>query len=585
MDINLGSITWLSSGFAVAGSCKQRDQDLFPQHDEARHSSQALWGGFIVPGVLDPPDQVFAPKFLQIIGSLASMIIGDGIAKDLFNASCKVRRCESSWIDREADDPLHHGPHSRPIDIDTSNSGLPHLRGKRPCVQLPIINERNIHPSQNLQEPFQDTLEQCNHSRKPINPLPTAQLFRVVDDYLDSQDAFAFAIHLDRQLPIMDLEDRQIIDRSLDHDLDSGTLAVAPEKGAMFGAKEGLDRFEIQGSSGSINNPLKHLIQVLSTREEKVAAIFDLVDRIGVTESAFLLLLTLQSEAQAPVNPTLTDLDQAPYRARSSHGICDSGQACGVGNIRKAIPLFTKGDLFLLGLTGHVFMTVEDHLNIKRRMGTEFDGRMPPLRVQDVERIVIDVRDLGRDVPDLLLGAMDVENRHGCPSNDDTKDPSEGWIFRDVLFCDFMLLFLFLAFTVDQGNPLLLGVSMDSAAKATRKLHEMGVVKILVAPSQLAPPRSESPGTLSHNEIGIEHNAIDTIINPVKTRLILLAKLIGQLHRSFLHREISDRRIEEVIDEVNRLKNRAHVGVRRWVSSYPRGATRVEGFEPSPPEV
>jgi hypothetical protein len=51
------------------------------------------------------------------------------------------------------------------------------------------------------------------------DPLPTAQLLGVVRDYLDSQDLFAFTIHLDRQLSEMDFEDRQIIDRSIDHDL------------------------------------------------------------------------------------------------------------------------------------------------------------------------------------------------------------------------------------------------------------------------------------------------------------------------------------------------------------------------------
>jgi hypothetical protein len=51
------------------------------------------------------------------------------------------------------------------------------------------------------------------------DPLPTAQLLGVVRDHLDSQDLFAFAIHLDRQLSEIDFEDRQTIDRSFDHDL------------------------------------------------------------------------------------------------------------------------------------------------------------------------------------------------------------------------------------------------------------------------------------------------------------------------------------------------------------------------------
>jgi hypothetical protein len=213
-------------------------------------------------------------------------------------------------------------------------------------------------------------------------------------------------------------------------------------------------------------------------------------------------------------------------------------------------------------------MTVEDHLNIKRRMGTEFEGQMSPLRVYHVKRILIDIRNLGPDVLDLLLRALDVENGHGRPSNEDTKDPSEAWIFGDVVFCDFMLLFLVLAFTVDQGNALFLGISMDPAAKATRKLHKMGIVQVLLVVPQPAPPCPESSGRLPHNEIGIQDNAIDTIINPVKTRLILLAELIGQLHRSFLRGEISHNRIEKVSGKVNGLKIEVHAGAKSLVSHH-----------------
>lgn len=96
-----------------------------------------------------------------------------------------------------------------------------------------------------------------------------------MNNHLDSQDAFAFAIHLDRQLSEMDFEDRQIIDRSLDHDLAprKGSPLLPLKERTMLGAKYGLDHLEVQGGSRSINDTMKHLIQVTSSRKEKVAAI------------------------------------------------------------------------------------------------------------------------------------------------------------------------------------------------------------------------------------------------------------------------------------------------------------------------
>jgi hypothetical protein len=331
----------------------------------------------------------------------------------------------------------------------------------------------------------------------------------------------------------MDFEDRQIIDRSLDHGLASkrGSPFLPLKEGTMLGAKDGLDHLEIQGGSRSINNAMKHLIQVASSREQKVATIFALVDRIGIDKSTLLLLPTLQSEAQTSINPTLTDPNQAPYRARGSHGVCDSGQACGVGDLCKTITLFGEGDLAFLGLTSHVFMTVEDHLSSEGRMRAEFDGQMPPLRVYDMKRILIDIRGLGLDVGDPLWRAMDLENGHRCQSSDDTEDASKTGIFGDMLFGQFMLPFSTL--TVNHRNALRFGISVNPSAKSTRESHEMGIVQILIVSSQLAPPGSESSSRLGQDEIGIEHNAINTIICALKILLIGVAELVRNYHLSF----------------------------------------------------
>jgi hypothetical protein len=553
MDINLASVFRFSSRISSDGSCQERIQHLFAQDDEARHGSQTFWRGFISLRVFDAADQVFSTKLLQIIRSLPSMIIGDGIAKDLFDSSRKIRRTKPSWMGRKSDDPFHHGSHSRPIDIDASDSGLSHLGAKRPRIQSLIVNERYVHPSQNSQKSFHDDFQRCRDLGKPLNPPAIPQLFDVVCNHFDPQDALAFAIHLDRQLPIMDFEDRQIIDRSLDHGLQSGlALDVPSEKATRLGAKDGFDPLQLERGPRSINGALKNLIQDAPSRKEKITAILGLVNGIGVTKPTFLLLPTLQSETQARVDPTLTGSNQTPYRARSSHGICDPGQACGVGDLGKTIVFFGKRNLALPGLASHILMSIEDNLSGKGRMGTEFDRQVPPLRVQNMEGIMIDVSDFSLNVGDAFVRAVHMENRRRGNGTEDIEDPPESRVLGKMLFGHFMLLFPCSA--VDQGDPLFLSIGMNPAAKATREPHQMGVVKILIASPQPTPPGSESSGGLGQNEVGVQNNAVDTIIGSGQIRLIGLREFIRHLHRSSSSGDTNPT-IGEVIDEVNALQN------------------------------
>src|SRR3990170_2582130 len=474
MDIHLTPVIGFWPRLADHSSCQKRIQNLFPQDDEARHGSQPFWRGFISLRLFDTADQVFSTKLLQIIRSLPSMIIGDGITKNFFDPSRKGRRRKPPWMGRKSDNPFHYGSYSRPIDIDASDSGLSHLGGKRPAIQSLIVNERYVHPSENSQKSFHDNFQRCRHLGKPLNPPAIPQLFDVVSNYLDPQDAFAFAIHLDRQLPIMDFEDRQIIDRSLDHDLKPGfAFDVPSEKATRFGAKDGLDLLQFKGGPRSIKGALKDLIQDAPSRKEKITAILDLVNGIGVTKSTFLLLLTLQSETQTRVNPTLTGSNQAPYRARSSHGICDPRQACGVRDLGKTVVFLGKKDLAPPCLTSHILMSIEDNLSGKGGMGTELDRQVPPLRIQNMKGIMVDVSDFPLNVGDALLRAGHMKNRCRGNGSEDIEDPSESGVLGKMLFGQFMLLFPLPA--VDQGNTLLLSISMNPAAKATCEPHQMGV--------------------------------------------------------------------------------------------------------------
>ena len=67
-------------------------------------------------------------------------------------------------------------------------------------------------------------------------------IFCVVSDGLDSKYAFAFAIYLNGKLAKMDFENRQIIDRSLEHGFDSGAFALSVfAKWAFLVAKNALN--------------------------------------------------------------------------------------------------------------------------------------------------------------------------------------------------------------------------------------------------------------------------------------------------------------------------------------------------------
>jgi hypothetical protein len=60
----------------------------------------------------------------------------------------------------------------------------------------------------------------------------------------------------------------------------------------------------------------------------------------------------------------------------------------------EAVALLAKAEVTLAGLAGDVLVAVEDDLRAKRRVTGHLDGDVAPLWVEDVERVVIDVRPL-----------------------------------------------------------------------------------------------------------------------------------------------------------------------------------------------
>src|SRR3979490_1532328 len=183
---------------------------------------------------------------------------------------------------------------------------------------------------------------------------------------LDAKEAFAFSIDLQSQLAAVQLEDRQIIRRSLDRDFPFGRPLGSPAiNRAMPVSEDRLDGLQVQGGTAAVDQGLKHLVHVPAHLEDQVSTVFDLIIGILITEPAALLLVEVEREAHTVVYPTLADLAQSPYSPVLGQGVCDLRQTCGVRDRSKAVSLFGEGDASLARLAGNVLVAVQDHLGGK----------------------------------------------------------------------------------------------------------------------------------------------------------------------------------------------------------------------------
>src|SRR5438477_2001246 len=209
---------------------------------------------------------------------------------------------------------------------------------------------------------------------------------------LDAKHAFAFGIDLQSQLAAVQLEDRQIIRRSLNRDFPFGRALCSPAIfRTMLVSEDGFDGLEIEWGTAAVNEGLKHLVHVPAHLEDQVSTVFDLIVGVLVTEPAALLLVEVERETYTVVDPTLADLAQSPYSPGLGQGVCDLGQTCGVRDSSKAVSLLGEGDASVARLAGNVLVAVQDHLGGEGRMPADLDRQMAPVGVEDVKRIVVDI--------------------------------------------------------------------------------------------------------------------------------------------------------------------------------------------------
>ena len=262
----------------------------------------------------------------------------------------------------------------------------------------------------------------------------------------DAKDAFAFGIDLQGQLAAVQLEDRQIIHRSLDRDFPFGRTPAIFR--AMLVTEDGLDGFQVEQRAAAVDQGLKHLVHVCADLEDQVATVFDLVVGVLVTEAAALLLVIVEGEADTAVNPTLADLAQPPYSPRFGQGVCDLRQACGVRDIGKAVSLFGEEDAGPARPAGDVFVAVQHHLGRERGMAADLDGQMAPVGIEDVKRVVVDIRDRFLSF-DVVVGA-DSPHWGWRPSNQNQEQPLRDFRRGQIVFGKLVLALPDRA--IDNGN-------------------------------------------------------------------------------------------------------------------------------------
>src|SRR4029450_13823640 len=107
-------------------------------------------------------------------------------------------------------------------------------------------------------------------------------------------------VRLQRQVPEVDLEHREVIRQGLEHDLEPRRrVARSVPVRTPSGAEEGSHLAHIQACTRAVDYALKDLLQLTAALEQEVPTVIDLIHRVGVAEAGPLLLADAQGETQA----------------------------------------------------------------------------------------------------------------------------------------------------------------------------------------------------------------------------------------------------------------------------------------------
>src|ERR1700730_14296038 len=112
---------------------------------------------------------------------------------------------------------------------------------------------------------------------------------------LDAKHAFAFGIDLQSQLAAVQLEDRQIIRRSLNRDFPFGRALCSPAIfQTMLGSEDGFGGLEIEWGTAAVGQAVIRVLHRPAPLKDQVATVFDLIVEVLIMEPAALLFVEVE---------------------------------------------------------------------------------------------------------------------------------------------------------------------------------------------------------------------------------------------------------------------------------------------------
>jgi hypothetical protein len=209
-------------------------------------------------------------------------------------------------------------------------------------------------------------------------------------------------------------------------------------------------------------------------------------------------------------------------------GICDPGQAPRIRDASKAVALLGEPDPRGTRRRCGVLVAVEDHLRGKRRVPRHLDRHMTPLRVHDVEAVVIDERPLLRDVADDAAGLRSADLPHARRRlrHQDHEHARAHGVGGQVLPGDQVLTLPGLA--VDDRDAVRASPRPDPAGEPPGHPHQVRVIQIIVGAAVQPPPPEPEPGRIMpQREIGIQHDPVHAVIRAGQQVPVTLGEVIS----------------------------------------------------------
>src|SRR5712671_1951187 len=156
-------------------------------------------------------------------------------------------------------------------------------------------------------------------------------------------------------------------------------------------------------------------------------------------------------------------------------------------------------------------------------MPADLDGEMTPVRIEDVKRVVVDIRG-GLLSFDVVFGA-DIPHRRRRSTDEDQKQALGDRRLGQICFRDVVLALAHR--TVDDRNVVRFGVAANAAAETAGHPHQVGIFEGFVRSGQRPPPHPKPTGTMPHAEVGVQNDPIHAIVAAVQQILIESAKSIA----------------------------------------------------------